>query len=209
MSKIILGTIKFMEKDYSLNRELFENLAKKQEPHTLFIGCSDSRVVPTMITNTMPGELFVVRNIANIVPKYRISQEYVATTATIEYAILNLPIENIVVCGHSNCGGCEALYYDDKKLEQTPNVKKWLDMISHIKDMVQALDITDKTKISFMTERLNIINSLDNIMTYPSVKERVKSGALNLYGWHYIIEKGLIYSYNCRTKKFELFKENK
>jgi len=84
-------------------------LSDKQNPHTLFIGCSDSRVAPNLITNSMPGDLFIIRNIANIVPPFRQSSEYLSTTSAIEYAINILHVRSIVVCGHSNCGGCKAL----------------------------------------------------------------------------------------------------
>ena len=93
---IINGAVKFMEENFIEHKELFEHLGNKQTPHTLFIGCSDSRVVPNLITNTLPGELFVVRNIANIVPHYRLVDEYLATTAAIEYAIYTLGIKNII-----------------------------------------------------------------------------------------------------------------
>ena len=94
---LIEGAIKFMHSGFSEYKELFKNLSKSQNPHTLFIGCSDSRVVPSLITSTLPGELFVVRNIANIVPKYRLKDEYLASTSAIVYAIMSLKVENIVM----------------------------------------------------------------------------------------------------------------
>ena len=118
MENLISGAIKFMQEDFKEHEELFESLKNKQNPHTLFIGCSDSRVIPNLITNTGPGELFVIRNIANIVPPYRVGEDYLATTSAIEYALNSLHIKNIVVCGHSNCGGCNALYYSDEELNK-------------------------------------------------------------------------------------------
>ena len=88
------GAIKFKEENFLTYKELFENLKEGQNPHTLFVGCSDSRVVPNLITNTLPGELFVIRNIANIVPPYREADEYLATTSAIEYALEELKVEN-------------------------------------------------------------------------------------------------------------------
>ncbi|ARQ98134.1 carbonic anhydrase, beta class [Campylobacter lanienae NCTC 13004] len=205
---IINGAVKFMEENFIEHKELFEHLSKKQAPHTLFIGCSDSRVVPNLITNTLPGELFVVRNIANIVPHYRLVDEFLATTAAIEYAIHTLGIKNIIVCGHSNCGGCEALYQSDDKLANTPVVKKWLMIIENIKtEVLKDKDITP-AKRAWVTERLNIINSLQNIMTFPGVIDKLKAKELKLYGWHYIIETGELYNYDDTTKSFKLLEKS-
>ena len=124
MDKLTKGVVNFQEQDFEAHRELFHDLKDEQRPHTLFIGCSDSRIVPNLITQTLPGELFVVRNIANIVPPYRDSEEFLATTSTIEYAVNVLHVENIVVCGHSNCGGCGALHKDPDYFKDIPHVKK-------------------------------------------------------------------------------------
>ena len=102
MEKLLNGVVQFKKEDFEAHKELFQELANYQKPHTLFIGCSDSRIVPNMITSTLPGELFVIRNIANIVPPYRIKDEYLATTSAIEYAVIVLEIQNIIICGHSN-----------------------------------------------------------------------------------------------------------
>ena len=205
--KLIAGAIKFMKEDFFEHRELFESLATKQEPHTLFIGCADSRVVPNLITNTEPGELFVVRNIANIVPKYRISEDFVSTTAAIEYALYVLNIKSVIVCGHTNCGGCEALYADESKLNKVPNVKRWLNLLGDIKAEISTMKFGNKMEKFYLTERLNIINSIDNLMTYPNVEDWVESGQMQIYGWHYDIEKGLLYNYDRFSKHFKLLEK--
>ncbi len=204
---IVEGAIKFMDEDYLKNEDLFKDLADHQSPHTLFIGCSDSRVVPNMITNTLPGELFVVRNVANIVPPYRVSDDYVATTAAIEYAINELKVKNIVVCGHSNCGGCAALYYSNEKLQKVPNIKKWLNLLAPIKEEILKLNLDSTSKIQWYTERLNIINSIDNLYTYPGLKEAVESKKVKIHGWHFIIETGLIYIFDEKTHHFKIIEE--
>ncbi|MCR4941216.1 MAG: carbonic anhydrase [Campylobacter sp.] len=205
--KLLLGAIKFMKEDFFEHKELFESLANKQKPHTLFIGCADSRVVPNLITNTKPGELFVVRNIANIVPAYRISEDFVSTTAAIEYALYALNIKNIIVCGHTNCGGCEALYADENKLNKVPNVKKWLNLLDDIKTEISKMKFDDKREKFYLTERLNIINSIDNLMTYPHLDEWVQKGQMQIYGWHYDIQKGLLYNYDRFSKHFVLLEK--
>lgn len=206
-SNVVKGGIEFMEKYFKENAELFKTLKDSQTPHTLFIGCSDSRVVPNLITNTKPGEMFVVRNIANIIPKYRVSDEFLATTSAIEYALYILNIKDIIICGHSNCGGCAALYYDESKFDKTPNVKTWLKSLENVKAKVEALGLSNLKKKAWFVERLNIINSIDNLLTYPGVKEGVKLGKIRIYGWHYIIETGSLFSYDMVTKDFELLNE--
>lgn len=206
-SNVVKGGIEFMEKYFKENAELFKTLKDSQTPHTLFIGCSDSRVVPNLITNTKPGEMFVIRNIANIIPKYRVSDEFLATTSAIEYALYILNIKDIIICGHSNCGGCAALYYNESKFDKTPNVKTWLKSLDNVKAQVEALGLSNLKKKAWFVERLNIVNSIDNLLTYPGVKEGVKLGKIRIYGWHYIIETGSLFSYDMVTKDFELLNE--
>ncbi|HED8018418.1 TPA: carbonic anhydrase [Campylobacter jejuni] len=209
MENLISGAIKFMQEDFKEHEELFESLKNKQNPHTLFIGCSDSRVIPNLITNTGPGELFVIRNIANIVPPYRVGEDYLATTSAIEYALNSLHIKNIVVCGHSNCGGCNALYYSDEELNKIPNVKKWLTMLDPIKKDVMIFARDDLAMRSWLTEKLNLVNSLQNILTYPGVQEALDEGKIEVHAWYYIIEIGEIYEYDFKAKIFTLIQDRK
>lgn len=190
---IIEGAIRFMHSGFAEHKELFTELKQAQNPHTLFIGCSDSRVVPTLITQTLPGELFVVRNVANIVPKYRLKDEFLATTSAIAYAIIALNVENIVVCGHSNCGGCEAIWHP-KKLENLPSVANWLRQLDDVKHEIESSNAPLEER-AWLTERLCILQSLENIRTFPQVAEREAQGKLKLFGWHYIIETGEVFSY--------------
>lgn len=203
MKDLIKGAIKFMQEDFKEHEELFASLKNKQNPHTLFIGCSDSRVIPHLITNTGPGELFVVRNIANIIPPYRVGDDFLASTSAIEYALNSLHIKNIVVCGHSNCGGCSALYYPKEELDKMPNVKKWLTLLKDIKKDVLKFS-KDLPMRSWLTEKLNLINSLQNILTYPNVLKSFEEGRLEIHAWYYIIETGEIYEYNFKSKVFTL-----
>ncbi|QCD51777.1 carbonic anhydrase [Campylobacter sp. RM16192] len=204
MESLLSGAIKFMEEDFVAHKTLFESLSDKQIPHTLFVGCIDSRVVPNLITNTLPGDLVVVRNIANIIPPYRRSEEYLATTSAIEYALQSLKVENVIICGHSNCGGCAALYLEESKFENIPNVKRWLDLLGHIKKDVEVATRNNPAKREWLTERLNVVNSFQNLLTYPDVKAKFRDGSLKIYAWHYIIETGEIYNYNPVSKTFRL-----
>ena len=205
--KLLNNAIEFQETYFQEHKEIFEGIANAQNPHTLFIGCSDSRVVPDVILNTKPGEIFVVRNIANIVPPYREKADSFRCTASIiEYAVQMLEIENIVICGHSNCGGCKALFYPQEKLNKLPYVKEWLKTNEDIKQRVLAKNL-DEEEREFQTEQLNIVKQLENITTYPYIEEKINNGKINLYGWYYIIETGDIFNYNFDNKKFELIEK--
>jgi carbonic anhydrase len=204
------GVIRFRRNDFEANREYFENLGREQNPHTLFIGCSDSRVVPSLITQTSPGELFIIRNIANLVPVYRESGEYLATTSAIEYAVLVLNVTNIIICGHSNCGGCAALYQSDEKLAKIPHTRRWLQLAHPVREKVLSLvDPADHAAREWMTEQINVVEQLGHLMTYPYIKVRVDQGQIKLIGWHYIIPTGNIYEYHRETGQFELIEEVK
>ena len=205
MDKLFKGAIKFRETSFEKRKELFESLDRGQKPHTLFIGCSDSRVVPGLITKTLPGELFVVRNIANIVPSYRISKEYAATTSAIEYAVNALEVDNIVICGHSNCGGCGALYYEEQELAQLPNVAHWLEQAQSIKNevLLKHPDV-DKEHREWITEQLNIVKQMSNLLSYPYIRKKYDAGKINLFGWYYNIGTGEVYNFNLENGEFEL-----
>lgn len=204
MKELFRGIMRFRRDDFESHKELFQQLGRVQKPHTLFIGCSDSRVVPNLITGTGPGELFVVRNIANIVPPYRKTEEYVSTTSAIEYAVLALGVSTIVVCGHSNCGGCSALNLSPQELQELPHVRKWLEVSAEVRPRVDKL-VTEDTPAEreWLTEQVNILVQIKNLLTYPYVRERVESGAIKLLGWHYLIETGEIYNFNDVTQNFE------
>ncbi len=200
---IIEGIVKFKKEDFERDKEFFQGLKKGQKPHTFYVGCSDSRVVPNLITKTIPGELFVVRNIANVIPPFdRNDSTYKCTASILEYAVKYLEVKNIVVCGHSNCGGLKALFYPEEKLKSLPIVNKWLDLIKDLKQKVK--DIEDAALREWEIEQLNVVRQLENLLTYPFVLEKFEKGEINLYGWYYIIESGEVYNYNLETKEFEL-----
>ncbi len=203
MKRLLEGALEFERRQYKKHEKLFSELKDTQKPHTLFVGCADSRVIPNMITNTLPGELFVVRNIANIVPPYRESQEYLATTSAVEYALDMLEVSNVIVCGHSNCGGCAAIWMKDEKIDKIPHVKNWLKQLDDVKDEVLSERPRSSSKKLFMTELFNIKKQLRNLMTYPSAKRRFEEGRLNIYGWYFDIESGKVFNYNFNTGRFE------
>jgi carbonic anhydrase len=205
MDKLFKGIAQFRQDDFESHKELFQSLRRTQKPHTLFIGCADSRVVPDLITRTMPGELFTVRNIANLVPPFRHTEEYVGTTSSIEYAVLALEVKNIVVCGHSNCGGCAAMNQPAEQLAHLPNVRRWLEISREVRGRVdRQMDVECPEKREWLTEQINILVQMRNLLTYPYVKQRYQQGILNIYGWYYIIETGEIFNFNDQNETFEL-----
>ena len=204
MEELFEGVKEFSSQEFEQNKRLFQKLSKKQNPHTLFISCSDSRVVPNLITKSFPGDLFIIRNIANIVPPYRQSSEYLATTSAIEYAINVLKVKSIVVCGHSDCGGCRALYAENDLLNTIPHTKKWLELAKPAKEKVEKLkaqfnyDHTD-----WLVAQENIVLQINHLLSYPFIKKQYQNKSLKIYGWYYDIESGIVYNYDKSKKIFE------
>jgi carbonic anhydrase len=205
MKKLLEGAVAFRQNDFETHEQLFAELGKEQKPHTLFIGCSDSRLVPSMITATGPGELFIVRNLANIVPPYKQTGEYLAAVSAIEFAIQALEVENIVVCGHSNCGGIAALFKTEEYFQKLPHTRKWLELALPVKKKVlEILPDGSHASREWLTEQMNIVEQIHHLLTYPYIAEKYNNRLLSISGWYYIIETGDIYSYNVDKGFFEL-----
>lgn len=205
MQKLIEGAVAFRQNDFEKHEQLFVELGKEQKPHTLFIGCSDSRLVPAMITTTLPGELFIIRNVANIVPPYKHAGEYLAAISAIEFAIHALGVENVVICGHSNCGGCAALYKPDAYFEKMPHTRKWLELALPVKEKVlRILPEGNDASREWLTEQINVVEQIHHLLTYPFIAEKYQNGSLTINGWYYIIETGEIFSYSADKGFFEL-----
>ena len=198
------GIKEFSNFHFKENEELFKELVERgQTPKALFIGCSDSRLVPNLITNTKPGDLFIVRNIGNMIPPFKPDEDFHGTAAAIEYAVSVLNIEDIIVCGHSNCGACKALYDSIEGIELI-HVKNWLKLGKEIKEKVLEEFQKDKELDIFkLTEKLNIVAQLKNLLTYPDVRRKVLNNEIRLHGWYYEIETGNIEIYNPEINEFE------
>ncbi|OJV40518.1 MAG: carbonic anhydrase [Bacteroidales bacterium 36-12] len=203
MHYLFEGAQNFHTNDYVELKRLFKKIGYAQNPHTLFIGCCDSRLVPNLITRTLPGEIFVIRNIANIVPIYRQSEEFLATTSAIEYAIKVLNVENIIICGHSNCGGCKAVFADESQTKDIPHTKKWLELMGRVKKQISTIQFKSDFDRDLMTERMNVVEQMNHLLTYPYIEESFHNGKLKIFGWHYIIETGEIFNFNQETGEFE------
>ncbi|MDP2006577.1 MAG: carbonic anhydrase [Rubrivivax sp.] len=167
-----------------------------QHPTTLFIGCSDSRLVPYLLTGTGPGELFLVRNVGAFVPPYDGSAGFHGTAAAIEFAVLNLQVTRIVVCGHSHCGGIRALYGDVHP--KALNLQQWLEL-----GREAALPVAEPgPEVLRRTEQRAVVLQLERLMDYPMVRERVEARQLSLHGWHYIMEDGEVHVFDVQRGCF-------
>ncbi|MBT9492795.1 MAG: carbonic anhydrase [Paucibacter sp.] len=166
-----------------------------QHPTTLFIGCSDSRLVPYMLTGAGPGELFMVRNVGAFVPPYDGSSGLHGTAAAIEYAVLALHVQHIIVCGHSHCGGIRALY-GEVPAEAT-NLRAWLEWGREATLPVQLSDEALRR-----TEERSVVLQLERLMDYPMVRSRVELGQIALHGWHCVIEDGEVNVFDVNLGRF-------
>ena len=167
-----------------------------QHPTTLFIGCSDSRLVPYLLTGTGPGELFLVRNVGAFVPPYDGSAGFHGTAAAIEFAVLNLQVSRIIVCGHSHCGGIRALYGEVNPAAK--NLAQWLEL-----GREAALPVADPgPEVLRRTEQRAVVLQLERLMDYPMVRDRVEARQLSLHGWHYVIEDGEVHVFDVQRGCF-------
>lgn len=201
--------------EYAQGNQLFKAYFKKnkesllklvtsgQSPKALFIGCSDSRVIPDMIVQSNPGDLFVVRNVGNFVPPYKLDNDFHSTATGIEYAVSVLNVDEIIICGHTHCGACNHLYQKitDDSLVHT---KKWLELgESAKKSAILSLGVSAPIEeLLRLTEKLSVIKQIENLLTYPQVKKRFENGTLHVHGWYYDIETGSIDYYNADTYEF-------
>jgi carbonic anhydrase len=200
MKKLIDGVIQFQEKIFPERRELFQQLASKQNPMALFITCSDSRVVPDLLMQCEPGDLFICRNAGNIIPPW--SDVTGGVTATIEYAIEVLGIRNIIVCGHSDCGAMNAILHPEK-LQKLRAVRNWTLHAERPRRIVldHHADLSPAEQLKIATEE-NVLAQLDNLQTHPAVASRLARGDLKIYGWVYNIATGSVLTYDIEQGHF-------
>lgn len=205
MKEIVEGFLKFQKNVFPERVKLFKNLANQQSPRALFISCSDSRLVPELVTQREPGDLFVIRNAGNIVPSY--GPEPGGVSASVEYAVAALRVNDIVICGHSDCGAMTAVA-TCKCLDHMPAVSNWLRYADSARVVNEARQHQDQpSKVASMV-RENVIAQLANIQTHPSVRLALEEGRVTLHGWIYDIESGRIDAFDGRTGSFVSLAEN-
>ena len=199
MQHIIEGFLNFQKEIFPQRKELFRSLASSQNPKALFISCSDSRLVPELVTQQEPGQLFVIRNAGNIVPSF--GPEPGGVSATIEYAVVALGVTDIVICGHSNCGAMTAIA-SCQCMDHMPAVSHWLRYADSARVVNEARPHSDLPSKAAAMVRENVIAQLANLQTHPSVRLALEEGRIALHGWVYDIESGSIAAFDGATRQF-------
>src|SRR5688500_8854526 len=200
MQKLIEGFHHFQASIFSSQRELFERLADGQYPEALFITCSDSRINPNLITQTNPGDLFILRNAGNIIPAYGAANG--GEGATIEFAVAGLGVQDIIVCGHSHCGAMKGILEPDS-LRDMPAVSAWLMHAEATKRIVRE-KYGDRTGTELLTTAVeeNVLVQLENLRTHPTVAAGIVRGRLKLHAWVYKIETGEVFAFDPERGQF-------
>lgn len=202
MENLVRGIHNFQHGYFSSQKELFERLAKGQSPQTLFITCSDSRINPNLLTQTEPGELFILRNAGNLVPAHGALRGG-GEAATVEYAVAALGVKDIIVCGHSHCGAMAGLLRPSS-LDELPAVAAWLEHAEATRRIVRENygEMPDDDRLK-ATIKENVLAQLQNLRTLPSVAARLGRGEVKLHGWVYEIESGKVYAYDMQENAFK------
>lgn len=205
--KVVRGFLNFRESTYKQNEALFRQLARKQEPKVMVIACCDSRVDPAIVTNAEQGDLFVLRNVANLVPpcERQHGPTRHGTSAALEFAVTGLQVKYIIVLGHSGCGGIRALLTSDPSVSAEGSfIYHWMQIAREARERTLAdkADAPLEEQLRYC-EQQGIRQSLDNLMTFPWVQERVAAGTLSLHGWYFDIGDGKMYYLEPETGRFE------
>ncbi len=200
MQKLVRGIHNFQVTHFSENQELFQQLARGQQPDTLLITCSDSRIRPGLLTQAQPGDIFVLRNAGNIVPPYGASSG--GEGATIEFGVAALGIKHILVMGHSNCGAMKGLLQPES-LTELPLVANWLKHAEATRQVVRAnyQDCEGEDLLNAAIKE-NVLMQLDNLRTYPAVAARLVKGELMLHAWIYQIDTGQVLAFDPARSQF-------
>lgn len=202
IERLIQGFRGFRRTYYAENRALFDALAREgQSPKVMIIGCSDARVDPLLIVGAEPGEIFVVRNVANLVPPYAPDDRLHGTSAALEFAVLTLGVEHIVVLGHAQCGGVQALLAGPPgERGKDDFVTPWMSIARPARD--KAMTIAAVGHRQRACEQATVEVSLNNLATFPWIRARAESGALGLHGWYFDLERGALMRFDAATKTF-------
>jgi carbonic anhydrase len=201
MQKLVEGIHQFQQNAFAHQKRLFERLSKGQQPIALFITCSDSRINPNMLTQTGPGELFIMRNAGNIVPPYGAVRG--GEAATIEYAVSVLKVKDIILCGHSLCGAMTGIL-NPSAIADLPAVKDWLEHAEATARIIKEnySHITNEQARLTAAVEENVLVQLENLRTHPCVAATVMRGDLKLHGWVYKFETGQVFAYEPEQGQF-------
>ncbi|MBI5664727.1 MAG: carbonic anhydrase [Nitrospirae bacterium] len=205
MDKLYKGIHKFQESYFKKEEEFFQRISQEQKPDVLFITCSDSRVDPNLVTQSKPGELFIVRNVGNIIPPYEAIKDKNSVAAAIEFAVLRLNVRDVIVCGHSNCGAMQSLSWQDSDFNNMPHLREWISIAMPVNRIMRRFYPDASADIyNRIVEETNVLLQLQNVQTYPFVADALNQGHLHLHGWYYDIGTGSVYSYDPSVHQFNL-----
>lgn len=205
MQRLIEGVHKFRTDEFGNYRKLFRKLSQDgQNPHTLFITCSDSRVLAELITQSQPGDLFVVKNVGNIVPPASVTGDTNSTAAAIEFAVESLRVSDIVICGHSQCGAITQLLDKKPVSANTPHLRDWLHLAAPVVETIKKdyAHLPEGTAKETAAAEENVLFGLDNLHSYSCVQERLMDGSLRLHGWFFKIATAELFAYDPETRQF-------
>lgn len=208
IQRFIHGYKNFKRRYFSDNdNQVYKNLAEfGQTPKTMVITCSDSRINPAEMLGCKPGELFVVRNVANLIPPYESDDKHHGTSAALEFAVLHLKVEHIIVLGHSQCGGIDAMFKElsrGSRAEERSFINAWMEIANNAKIEVQTYHaespLPEKLKLC---EEKSLLVSLENLMTFPWIKDKVEKKLLCVHAWRFDLVKGIIQAYDPNLETF-------
>lgn len=205
ITNLVEGFRRFREQHFERHDNLYQQLVKQgQTPRILVVACCDSRVDPALVFDCDPGDLFVIRNVANLVPPLEDRQGHHGTTAAIEYGVNVLGVRHIIVLGHAHCGGINALVRAGGVCAQGSYIDDWMCLaeIARAEVMEEMPDAALEEKERACEQRA-ILVSLENLKTFPWVRDRVQNGTLMLHGWYFDIELGQLLHYDAATRQFE------
>ena len=205
MQRLIEGVHKFRSDQFGNYRKLFRKLSQEgQNPHTLFITCSDSRVLAELITQSKPGDLFVVKNVGNIVPPSSVMGDTNSTAAAIEFAVENLRVSDIVICGHSQCGAISALLDPSRVSQSAPHLRDWLKLAAPVLETLKKdyAHLAEADAREDAASEENVLFGLDNLHSYACVQNRLGDGTLRLHGWFFKIATAELFAYDPETRQF-------
>jgi carbonic anhydrase len=195
LQHLISGHDQFKKAFEQQHRGWLRLVEKGQHPGILWIGCSDSRIIPEQITGARPGELFVMRNVGNVVPPYGTTGD--AAAAVLEFAVLELAVEHIIVCGHSHCGGIEAILGQGGQ-NTTSHLARWVSWIQPAVSQVEARGVAQETRW-LETCKANVLLQCSNVMSYPAVSQANREGRLTVHGWLFDLESGSLLAYDDQS----------
>ena len=202
IAEFIVGFKRFQERYFSEDRDLFERLGRGQRPQAMIVACADSRVDPALLTGAAPGDVFVVRNVANLVPPYERGGSFASVPAALEFAVLSLGVEHIIVLGHAQCGGIHALMSGASTRGEF--IGKWVGIAQRARERVLAeLPAKPAALQDRACEQASILVSLENLMTYAWIAQRVAAGTVHLHGWYFDIAGGELLCYDPARNAFE------